>query len=158
MGSKLDAMRKAAKGPPEHPPIAVPTVTVPEKRPPKVKKALPTPQEVADEFNRIVGVPVATVADVTILPSPPKKKKGKTPLEARGRLPDGSSVEAKYTAIDEQNGYWVVAMTIAGGPVLTIRKGGLFQALAACDRMYRDHLRKLETPEPEAKSCTDTAS
>ena len=148
MGSKLDAMRKAAKGP-EHPPIAVPTVTIPEKRPPKAKKFL-TPQEVADKFNEIVGVPVATAADVTILPPPPKAKKGKPHLEDKGRLPDGSTVEAKYTALTETNGYWDVAMAIAGGPVLTIRKGGLFAALAACDRMYRDHLRKLAQPEPES--------
>ena len=130
MGSNLDRMKKAVA---EQPAIAVPTVTVPEKKekPPKwVAKA---------------DLPVAeTVATVpTVFPKKPRPPKPHRYV-MHGRLPHGSQFHGVYTHTGpgELDGYWDVTLTVPGIEPFTIRAAAWFKACSKLDGMYRATLEK----------------
>jgi len=124
MGEKLDAMKKAAKRPTP-------------KAKPAAPKAEPTPAPA---------------------PNPPQKPHTRKPWKHRhqlkGRLPDGSIMEAVYLAKNETEGEWAVTLFIPNKqPILGMTgfqatRSALFAACVAADKMYRETL----VPTQEGKT------
>ena len=123
MGSKLDAMKKAAKqGPPPKAPKPAPAA--------KPSEPAPNPPQ-----------------------KPHTRTPWKHRHQLRGRLPDGSQMHAVYNAKSETEGEWTVTLVIENKPgnpfaappyttkSFTATRSALFAACVAADKMYRETLQ-----------------
>lgn len=119
MGKKLDAMKRAAKGPTPKP--AEQTV--------KVTDLIPKPLE--NKGN-------ATPEPQNPAPGRPPKQKHKHQL--KDRLPSGSTMSATYTEEGEGK-FWDVTLRI-GDQSFTARRSALFAGCIEADRLYREWLKR----------------
>ena len=113
MGSKLDAMKKAAKqGPAPKPPKPAPAA--------KPSEPAPNPPQ-----------------------KPHTRKPWKRRHQLRGRLPHGSTMHATYNAKSETDGEWTVGLFIGPNESrlsFVATRSALFAACVAADKMYRETL------------------